>query len=333
MKDNLIYFPDVWQNTMEDYYREKKLEEIKEIAKMHNLTGIYKYNKETLISYVIENILEPECMKEFFLTAAKEELLLFEELAYDDVEEYEEEAVLMLSYFYRGGYVIYEEDGSICVPEEVKEAYDAINTMEFQKSRDVYETAYSYCTGLAYLYGAVSVEEITRIYNFYEKKNMDETEMLFDIFLPSMNRNESLIYKKDMIVERFLIHEDAVLENVLDTRKQFEPYMPSVNEIYEMSRTVENPLMIFGAYLMKQMRMPAEHAMGMTELIVRMLKIGTMPEEVFCLLQKEDITFLNQEQAEEFAGELGELWMNLRLYTTYGHTPLEIEELFPEKTF
>ena len=328
MKDNLIYFPDVWQDSMEDLYEKFTLEELKEIAKIHEIAGLYKYKKKQQIALIISNILSKEYMLDFFLCASEEELDLFEQMMDDEeiLEEDPEELRLMMSYFFRGGYMIWEDNKGITIPAEVKDAYDRMNTPEFRKTHQEYHIAYNYCCGLTALYGMVTLNEITRLYNAYEKKKVTPEEMLFNVFLPSLKRTKAIIYTDNMLVEHILVHEDGLIDDILKIRSSCDPYIPTRDEIYELSHEIEKPLMVFGNYLMEHMRFPVQTAMGVTELAARMLKIGADPEDVFELLQKRDVTFISQEQADAFADELIELWMHLRLYTMYGHTPLELKK-------
>ena len=57
MKDNLIYFPGVWHESMEELYEKMTLEELKEIARIHEIAGLYKFNKSKQIAVIISNIL------------------------------------------------------------------------------------------------------------------------------------------------------------------------------------------------------------------------------------------------------------------------------------
>lgn len=328
MKDNLIYFPGVWHESMEELYEKMTLEELKEIARIHEIAGLYKFNKSKQIAVIISNILSREYMWEFFLCASPEELELFEQIAEDDEVLEEEEADLqqMMRYFFRGGYILLGDDGKMIIPEEVRTAYRRLNTPEFQKAHREYNTAYNYCCGITALYGLASLKEITKIYNTYEKKQMTPEEMLFDIFLPSLKRSKAIVYKDDMLVESILLHQKGMVDQILKIRRFYDPYIPGREEIYELAHGIEDPLMIFGMYLMEYMQFSVQAAMGVTELVAGMLKIGADPEDVFDLLKKEDIAFISEDQEDEFAGELVELWMNLRLYTMYGHTPVEMGE-------
>lgn len=67
MKDNLIYFPDVWQDSMEDLYENLTLDELKEIAQIHEIPGLYKYKKKQKIALIISNIFEQRVYVGFFL--------------------------------------------------------------------------------------------------------------------------------------------------------------------------------------------------------------------------------------------------------------------------
>lgn len=327
MKDNVIMFPDVWQDSIEDVYRSYTVEQIKNIARMHDIAGTHKYRKEKLIQYVTACVLDPEYMRPFFICAGSDELAVFEQILYEDIEEDECSGLaMMLEYFFRGGYLTIRKDGSIFIPEEVRAAYELMNTREFQQEHQDYETAYNYCQGLVALYGAVSTKEIAALYQKYEKKKISDFEIVTDIYLPSQKKNPYIIYRDQMLTQEFLSYEEGLLSDILNQRINQKPYIPTRDDIYELAHGMEEPLMIFGSYLIEKLHFSIEQAMGITELISRMLKIGSDPEEVFELLQKEDITFLNQEQADEFADELMELWLNLRLYTLYGHTPLEINK-------
>lgn len=327
MKDNVILFPDVWQDSMEDMYSEFTVDEIKGIARMHDIAGTYKYRKEELIRYVSSSVIDPDNMRPFFVCADSEELEAFELALYGNEEPRQQEKLaMMLSYFFRGGYVSIDGDGRLLIPEEVKTAYEQISTDDFWREQKNYETAYNYCKGLTALYGAVSLHDIADLYRKYEKKEISEFEIVTDIYLPSQKKNPYIIYRENMFTEKLLSSGEGLLSKILKERSAYKPYLPSKNEIQELAQGMDESFMIFGSYLMEKMHFSVEETMGVTELCAGMLKIGVHPEEVFAMLQNEGICFLNQEQADEFAEELTELWMNLRLYTLYGHTPLEVKK-------
>src|SRR5699024_517196 len=137
-----------------------------------------------------------------------------------------------------------------------------LNTPEFQKAHREYNTAYNYCCGITALYGLASLKEITKIYNTYEKKQMTPEEMLFDIFLPSLKRSKAIVYTDDMLVESILLHQKGMVDQILKIRRFYDPYIPGREEIYELAHGIEDPLMIFGMYLMEYMQFSVQAAMG-----------------------------------------------------------------------
>ena len=85
MKDNVIVFPGAWQECIEDMYGEFTVEEIKNIARMHDIAGTHKYRKKELIEYVSACVLDPDYMRPFFMCAGSDELEIFEQILYHDV--------------------------------------------------------------------------------------------------------------------------------------------------------------------------------------------------------------------------------------------------------
>lgn len=325
MKDNLIYFPDVWQDDMEDLMNRYTVQEIREIVKLHEIPGTHNYRKAELVTCVVKNILDEEYMHRYFMLAANEELDLFEQMINDELDEDTSEERFMFGYFIQGGYVFVDEEGTILIPEEVRKAYQKIHTPEFYEEHKLFETAYCYCLGMVNIFGAVSLEMITEFYNKYEENKLTKDQMFSEIFIPSLMRFRNIRYSGDMLVESFMLQEKGILEQILTCREVFTGYVPTRRDIWKSAKYVEESLMIFGNYIMDEMKLPVQNALGLSELISYMLKIGTSPDEVFRLVQEEDLTFLNQKQADRFLKELRELWLNTRLYTTYGHTPKEIE--------
>lgn len=323
MKNNLIYFPDVWQDSMEDLVNQYTVEELRQIVKLHEIPGAHKYRKSELVSCIVKSILEKEYMKKYFMLASNEELELFEQILDAELEGMEEET-LMFGYFFQGGYAFVDDQGEVFVPEEVRTAYEQICTSQFYREHALFETAYIYCIGMVNIFGAVSLDMITECYNKYEQEPMTKDQIFSDIFVPSLTRFRNLRYSDGMLVESFLLQEKDLLSDVLRGRETFECYVPTRRDIWQAAKFVEEPLMAFGTYLMDELELPVQKALGLSELVSHMLKIGTMPEEVFQLIQKDDITFLGKDQANRFFEELKELWLDTRLYTTYGHTPREI---------
>lgn len=57
------------------------------------------------------------------------------------------------------------------------------------------------------------------------------------------------------------------------------------------------------------------------------MKVGADPEQIFELLQKGDVAFADQEQADNFAGRMMDLYADTRLFIASGHTPAELEQM------
>lgn len=327
MKNNLIYFPDVWQDSIEELYEKMTMEQLKKIAKIHDMAGTYKYNKKQLISVLASYVLDPEVMQEFFIYSTEEELDLFDQFLYEpeDMEEDDEELEYVLQYFFSGGYLLKDKKQQLVIPEEVRRVYEKINTDEFQEKHEQYNIAYNYCCGITSLYGMASLEEITAIYNYQQNKKMQPQEMLFQIYLPSLKRKDWMVYHDGRLTERYLLEQDDIVERILKEREAYEPYIPAKSEIYDLAHGLEEVTMIFAGYLMDDLRFSVQESMGITEFVSKMLKIGVSPKEVFQLLQRQKIMFLNRKQMEEFVQQLLDFWMELRLYTLYGHKMSEIE--------
>lgn len=45
------------------------------------------------------------------------------------------------------------------------------------------------------------------------------------------------------------------------------------------------------------------------------------------MLQKGDVAFADQEQADNFAGRMMDLYADTRLFIASGHTPAELEQM------
>ena len=68
-------------------------------------------------------------------------------------------------------------------------------------------------------------------------------------------------------------------------------------------------------------------AVDLTNRISYIMKVGADPEQIFEMLQKGDVAFADQEQADNFAGRLMDLYADTRLFIASGHTPAELEQM------
>lgn len=62
------------------------------------------------------------------------------------------------------------------------------------------------------------------------------------------------------------------------------------------------------------------------------MKVGADPEHIFEMLQKGDVVFADQDQADTFAGKMMDLYVDTRLFIASGHTPTELDQMEQQET-
>ena len=196
---------------------------MKQIAQAYGFTGYNKFKKNELAQWLKNHLLETGFMKKQLLHLSEREWNIFKiaigEQGISMSDSMIEDSLFLSTY---GGYL--SEKEFYVVPLDVKEKYEKICTPEFQAALDRRQTFMLYCDASAYLYGVLTVEKLTEIYNFYEKTDLkvSETEELIEDFIQA---EEPYVLKQGLFMDEDL-NEQELYQYVLKKQQPYSYYLP-----------------------------------------------------------------------------------------------------------
>ncbi|MDR1135818.1 MAG: hypothetical protein LBL49_06525 [Clostridiales Family XIII bacterium] len=204
--DDDEYFDDDFE---EDYLVElldyHTKHELIDIAKLHGLSGYSRFNKPELITFIADEITEPERVRMFLMNLDQDEMDILDSYINDDYDDFDDDddAVLesralndiYLSWLSRGGYYYEFEHASILAIEFI-DVYDSINSVEFKKEWRHFTLLSRYIRECVNLYGIVPVETLLNIINKQNKAKTDSYE-LYAVFAILSKRWDNIVFRDD----------------------------------------------------------------------------------------------------------------------------------------
>lgn len=320
--------PDFSADSLADVYRQYTKEDLLEIAHIHQLDQCAQMEKITLANYLSGAILQPDAMSIFFLTLTDLEIQAFEAAlqGYFPIDDED-----IFDAFLDGGYCAVDEDNEIYIPPDVVSAYSTINTACFHDKRDLTWKQIQYCYYCVSIYGAAPLDQIVALYNEYEEDRITQKDLINLYFLPSPHAY-SFGYHDKMFVDAMLLEDPNLLEDIISIQKDYAYYRPSKEEITQHASDPDPSALKFTSYLIDQLGFQIAEATDLTRRISYIMKVGADPEHIFEMLQKGDVVFADQDQADTFAEKMMDLYVDTRLFIASGHTPTELEQMEHQET-
>ncbi len=202
----------------------------------------------------------------------------------------------------------------------------AMNTENFRKRRELTWKQIQYCYYCVHIYGAAPLEHIAELYNEYEQEQITPKDLINLYFLPCPHAF-SFGYHNKMFVDFMLLEDPGLLEDIASIRMDYAYYHPSREEIFQETFETHQASLKFTSYLVDELGFQITEAVDLTRRISYIMKVGADPEHIFEMLQKGDVVFADQEQADTFAGKMMGLYADTRLFIASGHTPAELEHM------
>ncbi|MBS7009826.1 IS1096 element passenger TnpR family protein [Anaerostipes sp.] len=310
-------------DSLADVYRQYTKEDLLEIAHIHRLEQCTQMEKSTLASYLSEYVLQPGAMEDFFLTLTDLEIQAFE-AALEGYFPIDDEDIF--DAFLDGGYCAVDEDNEIYLPPDTAAAYLVMNTEGFRSRREHIWKQIQYCYYCVSIYGAAPLSLIADLYNAYEEHRITQKDLINLYFLPSPHAY-SFGYHDRMFVDAMLLEDPNLLEDIISIQKDYAYYHPSREEITLDNSEPDSAALSFTSYLVDELGFQIPEASDLTRRISYIMKVGADPEHIFEMLQKGDVVFADQAQADTFAEKMMDLYVDTRLFIASGHTPAELDQM------
>ncbi len=312
-----------------DVLTDLKKDELMMIAKEHNFSGYQELKKKELIEWLKNHLLETGHMKDVLLQASKEEIIFFER-AMEDNGIYLTYAIVNLSLLLTSYGVFREDLDFYMVPEEVKETYKKIMTPELRKTMDDKWNFMIWCEAFTYLYGVISLEKFTEIYNSYEHQNfsIDEIERRIR---RQIEIEGCYALADGYFMDEMLWEEDQYLD-MLEEQGNLPYYMPKDKDEFwsygEKDCQLPNEEMLpFINYLEEAGHMNSEEAIMLFCYMQEEIRMGAEHMELPGLLEEAGVKLKTQKARNKAMEMLRDFWGNVRKQQFRGHTWKEVQHL------
>lgn len=314
-----------------EIFEEYTKEELVMIAKLHHMKGYSKWRRDELADNVKNYILSPEEMKRYFLCMNAEEIKKFK-AASKSVEQLQKGYEGSFDYLFAGGYCAVCEDMTIFVPEDVKEAYQRINTPKFRKERARVNLLGDYCHAANNLYAVTPLEVMVEFFNRHEKPETNAEEILQVYEVLRLYRCD-FEYRDGLFIDTGLMKDKKYRD--LYERQQNSPfYFPPKAEVEKLARYDQTEITMELArvmqYLQNVMHADIEVIAEACSVIQIVIRKGGSIEDILEILEEYKILFQEKEQIEEFVPLLVDLWNHSRMVLNRGYTPAEMQEIEKE---
>lgn len=199
-------------------------------------------------------------------------------------------------------------------------------------NKKVFETTLKYIQSFANLYGVIPIKEAQAMLNKYENKSHSIANVLEDESMLTTDRYGFIIFENDsgyMIVanDAYYVSEDNLEELMQAQQGKSYAKLPKDELLkYEdrdyFQRTPQFRNMI--TFLMYALNLSNNKATEIAENIAYMCIAGMSPDQVFGLLEEDDVVFADMQQYNQFLMKYADMANNTRLWENRGHTPNEL---------
>ncbi len=313
--------------TLEDIFEFYSKDEIKMIAKKHEIKNISKLNKGALIERVASEILKKERMERFFVSAPDYVIEVFEEAVAEEGRR-PIDITREFDYLFEGGYCGIDGLMRIYIPREVINVYKTFGTPEFHEKRKAVCKVLMHCHMANTLYAVSPISVVVDLYNRYEKEKVEESYIMgvCQEVLPEVC---DYVCRGDALVDRFMLKEDLYLK-LVKGQKNVPFYMPAKREVtyYFQNGYLETPKEYKELYqfLMDELDVEYyEEAYELCQVVHTVIRNGCHVQDLLQLLDEQEIEVSSGGQVKRLMEIYKKLWLNTRMIIYRGHSPKEMD--------
>ncbi len=312
----------------EDYSKD----DLKMIAKAHGFTRYSSFKKKELAEWLKNHLLDSVYMKRMLEQVAEEELDIFEDAIEQNGIAVSSE--LMAHSLFLSSYGAHSEMEVLFIPEDVAEAYRKVYTPQLRQKLSRKFNLCTYCKGGIYLYGILPLQQLIKIYNYYEDDTITEGEVRGYV-QQFIEEGEDFALVDDQIIDEELM-EDDIYQIVLDTQADKPYYVPRDKE----------ELLDYGRLACQEMDEYAQEFLGyitekykVSEVTAHMAfydiqeifhsngNIGDAIDILTHYLSWEDVRISGQKQKKILVKYLKKIENHTRLVRHRGHTEEEYQTM------
>lgn len=312
--------------TLSEVYNQYTKDNLIEIAKIHGAKGFSKYNKEKLIEWLSNILLDDSFILELMLQTDNDEIALFEDAISENgiflPVEVVERSLFLSTY---GGYLPYYN--FYHVPLDVQKVYKKIMSSESGIQVESVQKFSEFCESCIFLYGVLSLSELQKIYQRYEEINWTEKELI-EYIQSIVKRDNMLIFKDGYLMDERL-EEDNLYLDVLKDQEKIDRYLPEdIDTFLEFGKNgFQEPnedTRFFLEYLMKEANLNNVQATLAFCLVQEAIRMNQDEEELLEILSELGCSFDRQKKYEKAEKMLKKIYNRTRKWDYNGHTWMEL---------
>lgn len=322
--------------SLKDVFAQYSKENLIEIAKIHGFKGYSKFNKTKLLDWLVENLLDESYLMEFIINADQDEIRVLED-AIEQKGTYLSEEMLYRSLFLStyGGYLPYFNFYS--VPKDVQEKYAVLMTDDLKKQMTATQYFYDICHSAIYLYGVISLSELSNIYNKYAETRCAESELIKKVE-ELLIRDDIFALRENYLMDERLV-EDDLYRDVLKEQEKMERYLPEEKEVFiSFGRNgLQEPnddTVFFLEYIMKEANLDYSRAVLAFYLVQEAIRMNQDEMELFGILSDLGCSLVRKKKFVKAEHMLKKISNRTRKWDYNGHTLMELNRgivEFPRK--
>lgn len=323
MKIKMEWEKKLKRQSLQDILTDYEKKDLVEIAKEKGVKGISGLNKEKLVKKLVEYMLNPQVIKEYFLCLTDDETAEFEKACKAEGLYSAGDAGLLMK-LYESSYIGMLPDGRIMIPKEVRESYFSIKSKEFDEERKM--TSYLLCclNASESLYGIVPMEIFEKLLSQNISKPL-EVIMIKQLITKIPIEINSCIVVGEKIYAKDLYPDDRGLLSVQGNKKY---YLPTLKEIIDFGTkgydTDSKPAKKLKQFILNKTDAMPDEADFATHVAQIKISEGCDMQEIFEIFEELEITLDNEKDINRLVQCISELWNNTRMVTNRGFTPNEL---------
>lgn len=305
-------------------------EDLKEIARVHSLSGYSKYKKQDLISFVRRHLLSKNVMQRYFFYLNESEMKMLEEAQGADT------SILLdgeSPYLLRGGYCGCLEMGKFLIPWDVLEAYKENCGEDWKKERKERVCLLYYLNAAAEMYGICPIDTFIELYHGHMERDLGEWDILnFAEEVPDGK-------KRFQISGRDIVLADLNQRNVLDDLKKVQGnkpyYIMTEDEVVTLGGEGYFPfdmhMLRFRDFLVETLMEEARDAEILCRETQYAIRTGVPLEDIVKVLQ-EEVMVIEEEDVKKLANLIYSVCMHTRRVDLRGNLPAAENMTMPAKS-
>ena len=234
---------------------------------------------------------------------------------------------------YRDAFIqVYRKDQELIfiIPDEIKALFDQLKMAGLLEHKEKMVLIDSYASAAVAFYGALEIKELVEIMDKHgkglEKKSFVESVLYYR----SRVDRQYTIYKKMVIALQFDEHGHKRLKDLLAAREGKPIYIPSADEFtkycglfyYEETSYTKALKQMIALFLKDE-----DKASELTYEIHHLILMQARMQDIVDHIHASGVEYRTMPEMEKMVKLIVEVCNNTRLWSNYGHTPLEMNAL------